>query len=310
VKCLPEDKIQWHPVFATAFKLELQDYYPQVLDIQEEYQLTSKPLEVDILVIKKLKDVSILKNIAKIFRGHNIVEYKSPDDYLSIDDYYKVKAYTYLYKTLGEHVDEIKVDNLTVTMVSSGFPDKMVAHICSAQKVEVKKQEDGIYSIEGEDIQSQIIVVDELPKRENRYIRLLTKRLNIRDEISLFLKEYARNPKDSRYELLMNAVSESNIIQVMEVYRMARVLTLEEEKAIEEVIQKFNFNKKWHDEGKIEGEITLLIRLLNKRFGMLPDALYQEIVTIQDPGLIEAIIDNIFEIDSMNELEEYIKSYN
>ncbi len=32
----------------------------------------------------------------------------------------------------------------------------------------------------------------------------------------------------------MNAVSESNIIQVMEVYRMARVLTLEEEKAIEE----------------------------------------------------------------------------
>jgi hypothetical protein len=43
---------------------------------------------------------------------------------------------------------------------------------------------------------------------------------------------------------------------------------------------------------------------------MLPDALYQEIVTIQDPGLIEAIIDNIFEIDSMNELEEYIKSYN
>lgn len=305
MKCLPEDKIQWHPVFATAFKLELQEYYPQVLDIQEEYQLTSKPLEVDILVIKKLKDVNILKNIAKIFRGHNIVEYKSPDDYLSIDDYYKVKAYAYLYKTLGEHVDEIKVDNLTITMVSSSFPDKMVEHICSVQKVNVKKHDDGIYYMKGEDIQSQIIVVDELPKRENRYIRLLTKRLNIRDEISLFLKEYARNPKDSRYELLMDAVAASNIIQFMEVYEMARVLTLEEEKAIEKVVQKFSLNKKWQR----EAEIALLVRILRKKFGTLPDDILQKIESIRDAGLIEAIIDNIFEIDSVDKLDEYIKTH-
>ena len=30
------------------------------------------------------------------------VEYKSPTDYFSIDDYYKVRAYAYLYKVLAK----------------------------------------------------------------------------------------------------------------------------------------------------------------------------------------------------------------
>ncbi len=47
--------IQWHPVFAAALKLELREYYPDVIDIHEEYQLSTKPLEIDILVIKSLR---------------------------------------------------------------------------------------------------------------------------------------------------------------------------------------------------------------------------------------------------------------
>lgn len=124
---MPEERIQWHPAFATALKLELKDYYPEVLDIQEEYQLTSKPLEVDILVVRKIKEARILLNIAQLFREHNIIEYKSPEDYLSIDDYYKVKAYAYLYKTLGERINSIKIEEMTITMVSSKFPKKRLS---------------------------------------------------------------------------------------------------------------------------------------------------------------------------------------
>lgn len=77
------ERMQWHPAFASALRLELQEY-EHVLDIQEEVQLTRKPLEIDILIIRKKRDVPILKNIAEIFREHNIVEYKSPEDYFSI----------------------------------------------------------------------------------------------------------------------------------------------------------------------------------------------------------------------------------
>ena len=50
----------------------------------------------------------IQKNIGRIFRQYNIVEYKSPDDYLSIDDFYKVYAYCCLYKSIGDNQNEKK----------------------------------------------------------------------------------------------------------------------------------------------------------------------------------------------------------
>ncbi len=145
---MSEDRIHWHPVFATALKLELMEYYP-ALEIIEEYQLTSKPLEIDILVVKKLKEVKILKNIAKIFKGHNIIEYKSPTDYICIDDFYKVKAYTYMYKTLGRKVDEIKIEDMTITIVSNSFPNKIAEYLKEKQKIRVEKQNEGVYYLRG-----------------------------------------------------------------------------------------------------------------------------------------------------------------
>ena len=43
------------------------------------------------------------------------MEYKSPEDHLDIDDFYKTGAYASLYKSYGETVDEIKEDDVTVT---------------------------------------------------------------------------------------------------------------------------------------------------------------------------------------------------
>ncbi len=44
-----------------------------------------EPLEIDLLVIKKEASVRIENEIGILFRGHNIMEYKSPDDALDID---------------------------------------------------------------------------------------------------------------------------------------------------------------------------------------------------------------------------------
>nr|WP_304717918.1 hypothetical protein [uncultured Acetatifactor sp.] len=84
---------------------------------EKEYNLSTKPLEIDLLVIKKEPDVQTSNEIGKLFRGHNIVEYKSPEDHLDIDVFYKTGAYGSLYKSFGETVDERAADDITVTII-------------------------------------------------------------------------------------------------------------------------------------------------------------------------------------------------
>ena len=58
---MKKTKLQWHPAFGAALRITLQDEL-QYLEMQEEYLLSKKPLQMDILIIKKLKDVPIRKN--------------------------------------------------------------------------------------------------------------------------------------------------------------------------------------------------------------------------------------------------------
>ena len=53
-------RISWHPAFIQAFQLELEDYL-EVLTFESEHQLTTEPLKIDVLIIKKEKNVVIDK---------------------------------------------------------------------------------------------------------------------------------------------------------------------------------------------------------------------------------------------------------
>lgn len=101
--------IQWHPGFYGAAELEFLSNKGD-LEFQREYNLNKEPIRMDMLIIKKLADVRIKNELGHIFKKYNVVEYKSPDDALSIDDYYKTVGYACLYKGLGETVDQIPAD--------------------------------------------------------------------------------------------------------------------------------------------------------------------------------------------------------
>ena len=60
-------KIQWHPAFVAATKIEFEDEREK-LKFESEYQLSKKPMQIDLLILKKVENVSIYKNIGKIFR--------------------------------------------------------------------------------------------------------------------------------------------------------------------------------------------------------------------------------------------------
>ena len=101
-----DDKIQWHPAFDAALQIELGDE-AKYLEFESEHMLTKKPMQIDVLV-KNDKHVKIQKNIGRIFRQYNIIEYKSPKDDLNIDDFYKTYAYACIYKSDTEAVDRIQ----------------------------------------------------------------------------------------------------------------------------------------------------------------------------------------------------------
>ena len=81
---MKDTKVQWHPGFVAAMNLELAKNRDDLIFVKE-YNLNTKPLEIDLLVIKKDTDASIENEIGEIFKGHNILEYKSPQDHLDID---------------------------------------------------------------------------------------------------------------------------------------------------------------------------------------------------------------------------------
>ena len=113
---MKEAKLQWHPAFVAAMDLELKHNRADLI-FEKEYNLNTKPLEIDLLVIKKEASTEIASEIGKLFKGHNIVEYKSPEDHLDVDTFYKTLAYACLYKSYGKAVDAIKAEDITISII-------------------------------------------------------------------------------------------------------------------------------------------------------------------------------------------------
>ena len=113
--------LQWHPAFYAGVQLELEKEAGE-LAFDNEHQLGTKPREIDVLIIKKTSDYQVQKNIGRMFRRYNIVEYKSPGDYLSINDFYMGCAYVCLYKVDTAMEDERKIGEITLTFAAAKYP--------------------------------------------------------------------------------------------------------------------------------------------------------------------------------------------
>ena len=181
-----ESHIQWHPAFYAATKLELRDNIDE-LEFYPEYNLSKKPLQADLLIIEKNSDVQIKNAIGHIFRKHNIVEYKSPGDGMTVDDFYKCVAYACLYKSTGENVNDIAGDELSITMIRESYPKSMMWEL-KRLGIGFVKYEAGIYRSQNIFIPAQLIVTQELEPDEHRSLRVLSRKADEKD-VKGFIKE-------------------------------------------------------------------------------------------------------------------------
>ena len=208
-------KLQWHPAFCSALRLELLED-AENLEFTDEFQLTEKPLQIDCTVVKVKKDCKIKNEIGKIFRKHNIFEYKSPMDELNIDTFYKAVAYACLYKVLPNHVDEIPAEEITITLIRDRKPVKLLGEL-EKSGYGYKKEAAGIYYVNGAMFPVQIIVSSELDVDMHVQLKALTDRL----EESL-LRQYLlqastfEGREKNLADIVLQVIVNSNMEKVLE----------------------------------------------------------------------------------------------
>jgi len=230
-KTKPEEnsKIPWHPAFIEALQLELEDY-KDVLEFHSELQLTTEPLRIDCVVIKKKKEVKIKKNIGRIFRTWNLMEYKSPDDYVSVNDYYKVYGYACIYT----YLNEIPITDLTITFVESRYPRELIKHLKNVRGYIVAKTGSGVYNVKGDVIPIQIINNRQLSKEDNIWLKNLSNSLNY-TEVELIGYKIAQQGKSAQVKAYAYAVMHTHINKIKERF-MTNKFSLDLEQAFFEEI--------------------------------------------------------------------------
>jgi hypothetical protein len=225
--------------------MELCDYQ-DILKFDKENQLNEEPLRVDCVVIKKTKDVKISKNIAAFFREWNIFEYKSPDDYVSIADFYKVYSYACLYIS----IHKVPITSLTVSFVERRYPRKLLSHLQAVRGYTVEETTEGIYTVSGDILPIQIIDSRKLSAEENLWLKSLSDNLNSL-EIVRISEEIARQKKGTQIAAYLNVIKDANAESIQEAIEMGK---RKQKLTFDQVIENTGLGAKWEAKGRAEGE--------------------------------------------------------
>ena len=232
-----EKRIAWHPAFVEAIQAELEEY-KDVLEFQAEYQLTTEPLRIDVLIVKKRPDAIIEKNIARIFREYNIIEYKSPDDYVSLTDFQKAIAYAWIYASLNK----VPTQNLTVTIVESGYPRSVIQHLKTDLGYDTEESAPGLYIVKGMTFPVQLIESEKLDKRENMWLKNLREGANAESFVEMLRAIRARG-KEARLKAYLNVLLVANP-KILEEVEKAMMMTPELRKVFIDIVYAAEWEEK------------------------------------------------------------------
>lgn len=249
-----KDITYWHPAFYADIQIELQEDADNLI-FENEHQLGTKPMEIDVLIIKKETDRPVKKNIGKIFRKYNIVEYKGPGDSLSVDDFYKVYGYTCFYKADTAFADSISAKELTITFVSEAYPRELIRHLQEVRKYKVKTAEDGIYYVDGDFLPIQIIETKRLSEKENLWMKSLTNTLDKTEHAKRLIADYRNHTENNLYRSVLETIMRANQKTFEEVNDMSDIFM--------EIVQE-KFDRKLKEETE-KAKLTERISLIQKK---------------------------------------------
>jgi hypothetical protein len=193
-----------------------------------------------VVIIKKEKGAVIEKPLGALFRGVNLFEYKSPQDYLSKDDFHKVGAYARLYSVLNQ----VEMTDITVSFVEEGHPRKLLEYL-KEYRYEAAERWPGIYHVSGDIMPVQIVESKRLSEEDDIWLRDLRGGLD-GERLRKVLEAGKGMPKGSPVSAYINMVLRANPGGLQEVMRMS-------EAALEAVFEEFGLTEKWVEQGIEQG---------------------------------------------------------
>ena len=232
-------RTRFHYGFYAAMEVEY-DLANIPLIYEQEIELGKDPVRLDFLIIKKESDIVLHDPIGEFFKQVNIFEYKSPEDGLSIDDFYKTQGYALIYKGFGRKVNELPIENITLTIVRHIYPRELLKDLKKSGVV-INNIHPGIYRFEGKlSIPVQLVVSSLLPPDEYEGLKLLSSGATVDDIISYTEKAIASD----------NERIKENVGTVIEVCLAVNKNIEEDKRMYEEVRRVF---KNLFEEERLEG---------------------------------------------------------
>jgi hypothetical protein len=234
--------LKWHPAFSQAVRRELEDYRDS-LKFTEEYELISGPQRIDLLIIKKPKGLIIDKNIARIFRTNNLLEYKSPEDYLSVKDFLKVYGYANNYAAI---IPKVNFAEVTLTFIENRHPRELLKYLTKVRGYGITEKAAGIYEVTGDYVPIQIIESGKLSEDDNLWLKSLVNDLKF-EKAMVIVEEMQKPGQETPMNAYFEVIVKANPEVFSEVQKMVGDATFEE------VFTKAGIIPKWLERGRKQG---------------------------------------------------------
>ena len=278
--------LQWHPAFQAVLQIELSGE-AEFLQFFKEYNLTDGPLRADTLIIKKEPDKSIQKNIGRIFRKFNIVEYKNPWESLNVRTYYQAVSYASVLQSHTDRENAVRPDEITLTLVGNHYPRKLFRFLKEFYGARIEKAFPGIYYVDRAVFPTQVIIQKELLGDENIWLSRLRQDLEMEADVPALARAYRGKEENPLYSEAMDLIVNANWELYKEGEKMCNALN--ELFADKMERERVKGRAEGRTEGKIEGRTEgrcLSVLALLEDLGQIPSSLRETILSQKDSKVL------------------------
>ena len=194
----------WHRAFERILRFEALPYGSDV-EIRVEQELGIDPPRTDYLILDDRKRMMHGKSIFSIFRRHNIVEYKNPNDSLNERVISKAIGYAGMYIGTARYEDERQREDVSISIFRSDKNQDLFRKM-QLYGTLIETDIPGIYHVvKLTDLPFQIVITSELEGDEYAAYRALSDKASERDVelVAEQRKQISDQETDEMFEKLM-----------------------------------------------------------------------------------------------------------
>ncbi|MCL2183783.1 MAG: hypothetical protein FWB85_09980 [Chitinispirillia bacterium] len=254
-KATRKESARYHEAAFAAFVYMLRKHRKNGdVTLEDERQLSKRPLRVDIIIIKKNRNAEIENSWARIFRSHNILEYKSPVD--SPPDMAVFDKVVHGYAGIYAAQENVPLTEMSATIVCFKKPTELFKALKADFNYKILRKDKGVYYIINKGcppekaLAVQVVVTSELDASE---LPLMALRPDLDPETLQRIEELPVEDEEYQVSLepwFMVLLSENEYILTVEDFMKKRY---DDYADVYEVFAKKGLLEKYEQKGRLEG---------------------------------------------------------